>query len=123
MHGCVAIGAARDEGLRIMGRADLRDGMAVDAGPGLIRREQMVGAGAVGDVAMAAIFCDRSVFVDERSRLGLMTCGALRGLRAQSDLATLSVTGSLLLERFCLIRKPRARNAGIAIPGAMAPKS
>ena len=36
---------------------------------------------------------------------------------------SLSVTGSLLLERFCLIRKPRARNAGIAIPGAMAPKT
>ena len=89
MHGCVAIGAARDEGLRIMGRGHLRQGMAVGASRGLIRGEQIVGAGAMGDVAMAAIFRDRSVFVDIRTCLGLMTSGALRGLRAQADLASL----------------------------------
>jgi hypothetical protein len=63
--------------------------MAVGAGGGLIRGKQIVGTGAVRDVAMATIFCDRGVFVDKRSCLGLMTSGALRGLRAQSDLASL----------------------------------
>ena len=76
MNGAMAIGAARDVGLRIVRSPHLGHGVAVDTGAWLGRDEQVVGARAVGDVAMTAILRDRCVVVDPGTGLGLMTLRA-----------------------------------------------
>ena len=83
MHGSMAIRAASDVSLGIMGGTDLCDGMAVDAGPGLIRRKQVVGTRAMRNVAIATVLLNRRVVVDPGSRLSLVALRAPLGLCAE----------------------------------------
>jgi hypothetical protein len=83
MHGSMAIRATRDVSLGIMGSTDLCDAMAIDAGPRLIRRKQVVGTGAMRNVAVPAVLLNRRVVVDPGSRLGLVALCALVSLCAE----------------------------------------
>lgn len=76
----MAIRATSDVGLGIMRGADLCDGMTVDTRSGLIRRKQVIGTGAVGNVAVATILLYRRVVVDPGSRLSLVALRASVGL-------------------------------------------